>query len=82
MPITCLQCFDTVGWLSGREASLEKLSNEVLVWLCLERGADYLHMVQLMPLHPQTLSSLASFNPDWFYLSGTSLSRLFWKRGR
>ena len=33
MPITCLQCFDTVGWLSGREASLEKLSNEVLVWL-------------------------------------------------
>ena len=27
----------------------------------LERGADCLHMVQLMPLHPKTPSSLASF---------------------
>jgi len=32
--------------------------------ICLERGAD-LHMAQLMPL------SLASENPDWFFLSGT-----------
>ena len=29
--------------------------------ICLERGADCLHMVQLMPLHPKTLSSLVSF---------------------
>ena len=29
--------------------------------ICLERGADCLHMVQLMPLHPKTPSSLASF---------------------
>ena len=29
--------------------------------ICLERGADSLHMVQLMPLHPKTPSSLASF---------------------
>ena len=28
--------------------------------ICLERGADCLHMVQLMPLHPKTPSSLAS----------------------
>jgi len=28
---------------------------------CLERGAGCLHMVQLMPLHPKTPSSLASF---------------------
>ena len=26
--------------------------------ICLERGADCLHMVQLMPLHPKTPSSL------------------------
>ena len=26
-----------------------------------ERGADCLHMVQVMPLHPKTPSSLASF---------------------
>jgi len=31
------------------------------VLICLQRGADCLHMVQLMPLHPKTPSSLASF---------------------
>jgi len=31
------------------------------VVICLERGADCLYMVQLMPLHPKTPSSLASF---------------------
>jgi len=31
------------------------------VVICLERGADFLHMVQLMPLHPKTPSSLATF---------------------
>jgi len=29
--------------------------------ICLERGADCLHTVQLMALHPQTPSSLISF---------------------
>ena len=29
--------------------------------ISLERGAGCLHMVQLMPLHPKTPSSLASF---------------------
>ena len=52
------------------------------VVICLQRGADCLHMVQLMPLHPKTPSSLASYNPDWFYLSGTGLPSLSWKRGR
>jgi len=27
-------------------------------------------------------SSLASLDPDWFFLSGTDLTRLSWKRGR
>jgi len=31
------------------------------VVICLERGADCLHMVQLMLLHPKTPSSLDSF---------------------
>ena len=40
--------------------------------ICLERGADCLHMLQLMPLHPQTLS-FASFKsvlvlPFWYWL--------------
>ena len=42
--------------------------------ICLGRGADCLHMVQLMPLHPKTPSSLASFNtrlvlPFWYRLA-------------
>jgi len=28
-----LQCFDTVGWASGRASGLQKLTDEVLVWL-------------------------------------------------
>jgi len=31
------------------------------VVICLEEDADCLHMVQLMPLHPQTPSYLVSF---------------------
>jgi len=29
--------------------------------ICLEQSADCLHMVQLMPLHPKSPSSLVSF---------------------
>jgi len=34
---------------------------------CLEQGADCLHMLQLMPLHPKTLSCLASFKSRLAY---------------
>jgi len=43
----CLQCFDAVGWASGRAYGL-----------CLEGGGVDLHMMQLMPL--PSLSYLAS----------------------
>ena len=33
------------------------------------------HLVKFLYLFPH-------FNPDWFYLSSTGLSRLSWKRGR
>jgi len=44
------------------------------VVICLERGASCLHMVQLMPLQPKTLLSLASFKSRlvllfWYWLS-------------
>jgi len=40
--------------------------------ICLERGADCLHMVHLMPLPYQNPRHLMPhLNPDWFYLSGT-----------
>jgi len=31
----CLWYFDTVGWASGRASGLQKLSDEVLVWLSI-----------------------------------------------
>ena len=41
--------------------------------ICLKRSADGFHMFQLMPLHPKTPSSLASFKsrlvlPFWYSL--------------
>ena len=44
------------------------------MFICLERGADCLHIVQLMPLHPKTPSSIASFKstlvlPFWYRLA-------------
>ena len=44
--------------------------NRVMRCWCLERSADRLHVVRLMPLHPQTPSSLASFT--------SRLGLLFW----
>jgi len=50
------------------------------VVVCLERGAGCLHMVQLMPLHPKTPSSLASFKsrlflPFWYGLTQVVLEK-------
>ena len=49
--------------------------------ICLERGADCLHMVQLMPLHPKTPSSLVSFKPRldlpfWYQLMQVVLEKM------
>ena len=48
--------------------------------ICLERDVDCLHMVQLLPLHPQTPSSLASFKsrlvlPFWYWLTQVVLKK-------
>ena len=71
-------------WLGIRK-SIQPVEIEwwgVGVVICLQQGADCLHMVQLMPLLSQNASLFPHFNPDWFYLSSTGLSRLSWKRGR
>ena len=40
--------------------------------VCLQGGADRLHMVQLMPLHPtKPRHLLPRLNRRWFYLPGT-----------
>jgi len=68
----CFHCFDIVGWASGRPV---KLSGEVLVWLSVWSEVQIvLHVVQLMPLHARTPSSLASFKsrlvlPSWNWLT-------------
>ena len=31
--LQCLQCFDAVGWATGRASGLQKLSGRVLAWL-------------------------------------------------
>jgi len=56
------------------------MSDVVLVWFCLERGADCLHMAQLMPLHPKTLPTPASFKstlvlPFWYRLTQAVLEK-------
>ena len=48
--------------------------------ICLELGADCLHMIQLMPLHHKTSSSLASFKsrlvlPFWYQLTQIVLEK-------
>jgi len=54
--------FSALTLLIGRQEEHPACKNCVMRYWCLERGADCLHMVKLMPLHPQTLSSLASFS--------------------
>jgi len=50
------------------------------VVICLQRGANCLHMVQLMPLHPKTPSVLASCKPRlvlpfWYRLTQVVLEK-------
>ena len=67
---SCLQCFDTVGWVQGTASASKIKWWGVGVVICLEQGADCLHMVQLMP----SPSYLASFQsrlvlPFWYRLT-------------
>jgi len=59
-----LKCaFSALTLLVGRQEehlACKKLSVGVGVVICLEGGADCLNMVQLMPVHPKTMSSLVS----------------------
>ena len=72
-------------WLGVRK-SIRPVKIEwwgVGVVICLERGAGCLHMVELMPPHPKTPSSLASFKsrlvlPYWYRLTQVVLG----KKGR
>jgi len=63
---------------SIRRVKIEQWGVGVLI--CLQRDADRLHMVQLMPLHPKTPSSLASFKsrlvlPFWYHFTQVVLEK-------
>jgi len=49
---------------SIRPVNIERRDVDIVI--CLERGADYLHMIQLMPLHPKPRHLLPHLNPDFF----------------
>jgi len=77
-------CFKVLWhcWLgvrkSIRSAKIEWWGAGVVI--CVERGTDCLHMVQLMPLHPEIPSSLASFIsrlllPFWYGLTQVVLEK-------
>ena len=86
-----LQCFDAVGWATGRASGLIKnfLSGGwgAGVVICLERGAD-LHMAQLMPL-PLTVCCFSKIQIGFTFLvsAHTHVSLLpnsiiwYWSRG-
>jgi len=48
--------------------------------ICLEQGADGLHMVQLMPLPPHHL--MLQLNPKWFILLVYQLSQFVLEKCR
>ena len=60
---------------SIRPVNIERRDVDMVI--CLERGADYLHMIQLMPLHPKPRHLLPRLNPDFFYLSCICLPFLY-----
>jgi len=72
-------------WCRAHFHTLQLLSRNqwwgVGVDICLRRGADYLHMIQLMPLHPKTPSSLVAWFksrlilPFWYWLTQVVLEK-------
>jgi len=77
MPSVLWQCW--VGAMkSTRLVKIEWWGVGVVI--CLEQGADYLHIIQLTPLHPKTPSCLALFKsrlvlPVWYQLTQVVLEK-------
>jgi len=74
--------FSTLTLLVGRQEEYSVCKNWVTrCWcgICLQRGADCLHMFQLMPLLPKALPSLASFKSRLVLHFWYRLTRLSWK---
>ena len=80
----CWMLFSALSLLVGQQE--EHLAHKKLEWwgatmvICLERGANDLHMVQLMPLPPHHLC-FSKIQNRIVYPSGTSLPGLSCKEG-
>ena len=79
----CLRCFGTAGSASGRASGLQ---NWVMRCWCGYLSAARCRLFAYGPADaiaiPKPHHLLPHSNPDWFYLSGTGLLRLSWKRAR
>ena len=82
--LICEHAFSALTLLVGHQVEHPVCKNcdEMLVWLPVwsERGADCLHVVQLMPLHRKTPSSLVSSKsrlvlPFWYRLTQVVLQK-------
>ena len=80
--ICCLQCFDTVGRQEGHPAC----KNWVMRCWCGYLSGVMCKLFAYGPADATAISKphhlLPHLNPDWFYLSCTSLHELSWKRDR
>ena len=63
----CLRCFYTVGWAAVRYINLTHVGFRAHVKI-----TSHIVLYHLFP----------HLNPDWFYRSGTGLSRLSWTKSR
>ena len=69
-------------WLGIRKSIRPVKIEQWGVVICLKRDADRLHMVQLMPLHPKTLSSLATLKSRLVLPFCYRFTQVSWKRDR
>ena len=86
--ILTIYAFSALTLLVGRQevhSACKKLSVAVSAWLSVWSEVQIVCIwhIQLMPLHPKTPASLASFKSRlvFFYLSDTGLPWLSWKGG-
>ena len=80
--------FSALTLMTGHQQehpACKKLNDEVLVWLSDPSAARcrlFAYGSVDATAIPKPHHLLPHLNPHWFYLSGTGLPRLFWKRGR
>jgi len=78
LAITCLQCFDTVGWVTGRASGSKHWV--MMCWCGYLSAAKWKWFAYGPADATATASSLASLKSRMVYLSGAGLPRLSWRK--